>query len=133
MHSSQRPYLVFITTAVLLLSGCASSPIVGKWQGNIRNIPLIMDFKSDKTFTQTANTPIGTVTANGTYTLEKDQLSLTPTGVTAPGLPAQFLAQAKQQMGKAQTVTSAFTNNNDTLSWTKGSLTITMTRMKEAK
>ena len=125
---------IFMCVCCLFLTGCAASPIVGKWQTSVQGATVNIEFKADKTFTQAVTTPVGAINADGTYLVDKDQLTTTGKNFSAPGLPAPFISIAKRQLGKAQSGTVKFSDNNNTMILTTAAQTnITFTRQKDAK
>lgn len=135
-HSRQRFGLMFALVALLLtLAGCGGSPIVGKWQGNIQGMNITQEYKTDKTYTAAVQTPMGSISLNGTYTLEGEKLTETVSTVSAPGLPPQVPQAIKEAVQKNPSATVKFTDN-DTMVMTPltgGSVSITRTRIKDAK
>lgn len=145
MHVPMQRFGLFsVLTAILFaLAGCGGSPIVGKW-----NLPAASaaggkvdtTFNADNTFKMDIQSPKtggqspisgGSLTMTGAYKLEKDQLTMTPSNIVAPGLPPQMLQMMKSSMASAgQTLTVKFVDNDTLQTVGPSGQTGTMRRVK---
>jgi len=95
-------HLFVIATACLLLAGCKKpNPIEGKWSGTSGETA---------TFTETNFTVqgeagnMGSLSMSGTYKLDKDQLTLTPTDVKVQAKDPSKQAEYEKQVGTIRQV-----------------------------
>ena len=138
-----RLFSVVSVAVALVLTGCASNPLVGKWKmDNGGSGTTIMDFRGDGTFTMTMdgvpmrekNGPV--VAAEGKWTLKDSDLTLnvekSPLADEMSKEFAKLGGKADAPAFKPQTTTEKVEFSGDTLSITDktSSAKQTFTKMK---
>lgn len=127
----RRMALLLTVFVALLLAGCAPS-LVGKWEGNmLGENPMgmsangSMEFKKDGNFEQQITTPMGALTATGTYKAEGDKLSMKTNDVMAGGksIKAMLPPQLSKQLD--QNITYKIEGDKMTMDTGKGKATLT--------
>jgi hypothetical protein len=92
-------------------------------------------FNADNTFTEQVSTPVGSVKASGTYTLEDPTMTLVPTKIDTdapdPKMKAMLAEKAASQKGNKQVTTISWTSDDSfTLTAPEGAGSKTFTRSK---
>ena len=97
--------IAVVATLGVSLVGCAKPSPVGKWSGTVAGMTgSTIEFTADNKVKQTATSPMGSVDAEGTYTVNGEKLDIAITSVKAGGrdimamLPAQMKANLNQSV-----------------------------------
>lgn len=128
-YNSRTKELTYLKNALLLailavgLVGCQNSvsPLVGTWKmtANGAETGMTSTFTGDGKVTTTATIPAATppvsLNISGTYTLEKDSLTLNYTEVNFTNLPAALKAQEAQF--KQQILANQASSKVSTVKW----------------
>ena len=136
IHSSLMCISAVSTLTLLtLLTGCSKPSLVGKWKGvqNIQSpmgaqsVDINTEYKSDGTFAQDVNTKMGNISVKGTYKVEGDKVTSALSSLDAPPM---IKAVAEPMLKKSINQTTAFKIEGDTLTLSKDSGALTMSRVK---
>lgn len=91
----------------VLLVGCAPKPkhtLVGEWTGNVASegakVDVAVVFGSDGTMTMRQTAEGRAQTESGTYRLDGESLTFTPTSVEAPGLSKEQAEAIRTALAK---------------------------------
>jgi hypothetical protein len=97
--------IAIVATLGVSLVGCAKPSPVGKWTGTVSGMAgSTIEFTADNKVKQSAKSPMGSVDAEGTYTVNGEKIDIAITSVKAGGrdvmalLPAQAKANLNQSV-----------------------------------
>ncbi len=122
----------FTLLTLIAIAGCggpAASPLVGSWEITEASAQgkLTMDFKADGTSVTTVEIAAGAapmkITANGTYKLVGETLTMTGKEYTLEGVPKAAESQVRAGMDaefKKETTQNIKWSGNDELTLTRG-------------
>jgi hypothetical protein len=108
-RNTRAALAALIVPAALIGVGCAKKTVVGKWSGTMDNMPLTIEFKEDRSFTQSMTVPTaGAIEATGRWAVDGKQLIIITTDVKAGGKSVMAMVPANMKSQLNQTVTFKF-------------------------
>lgn len=117
-----------LCVAFLLLGGCAPATPVGKWNGvmDVKGVQLAatIEFKADGTLAQTTKSPLGEMSATGTYKVDGDKLALHVNTLQLGSVQIPVPAQVADQ-------NATFKIEGDKMTFTRDGKDVPFTRVKE--
>jgi|GEM_PF-6390961 uncharacterized protein (TIGR03066 family) len=124
--------LVLVILLLMALTGCAPS-LVGKWSGSQStnvlgreiSMSFVMDFQKDGKLNQTITTPMGNMTAKGTYKAEGEKITYNVDSAQLGNRTVNLPNNLKSKSG-------TFKIEGDNLTLTEGNgNSVTLQRVKE--
>ena len=105
--------IAVVATLGVSLVGCAKPSPVGKWTGTVAGMTgSTIEFTADNKVKQTATSPMGSVEAEGTYTVNGEKLDIKIASVKAGGKDIMAMLPANVKSNLNQSVTWALKEGN---------------------
>jgi len=118
--------IAVVATLGVSLVGCAKPSPVGKWSGTVAGMTgSTIEFTADNKVKQTATSPMGSVEAEGTYTVNGEKLDIKIASVKAGGKDIMAMLPANVKSNLNQSVTWALKEGNLELIGAGGPTTLT--------
>jgi hypothetical protein len=112
-RNTRAALAAMIIPAALIGVGCAKKTVVGKWTGTMDNMPMTMEFKEDKSFTQGMTVAMaGAIEVTGTWSVDGEKLAFTATDVKAGGRSVMAMVPANMKSKLSQNVTFKLESGN---------------------
>jgi len=118
--------IAVVATLGVSLVGCGKPSPVGKWSGTVAGMTgSTIEFTADNKVKQTATSPMGSVEAEGTYTVNGEKLDIKIASVKAGGKDIMAMLPANVKSNLNQSVTWALKEGNLELIGAGGPTTLT--------